>query len=114
MSALGLLFSMVVERLFHLHELNPGARLEIALDQLASSLGFVCDGVWFRLEDGRLVAEALAQTDDCDPGEIESLLRHAENVWRRLRSFDSRFAISGSGQPECRVIRDYGMGTVVL
>ena len=106
---------MVLERLLRLHDLIPGSRLDLAIEQLQGGLGFVFDDVWFRKDATMLHVEALSSVKEVTQEVADQLIRHAQGSFERLRAASMSFDKLATGlKTSFAVIDDYGMGTTVV
>jgi hypothetical protein len=106
---------MVLERLLRLHDLIPGSRLDLAIEQLQGGVGFVFDDVWFRKDATTLNVEALASVSEVTQEIADQLIRHGRESLERVRAASPNFdKLAGGLTTSFAVIDDYGMGTIVV
>ena len=77
---------MVIERLLHLHEVVPGPRFDLAIEQLQNGRGFVFNDVWFRKDGTTLNVEAVAFNGDVTQEGATALINHAQATFARARA----------------------------
>lgn len=106
---------MAIDRLLHLHELVPGPRFDLAIEQLREGLGFVFNDVWFRREATTLNVEALAPGADVTEEAAAALIDHAQATFAGARAASPVFDRTVAGMTTSfAVVDDHGMGTTVV
>jgi hypothetical protein len=103
----------MLEKLPHVQEPAAGLRLDLAVEQLATGLGFVFEDVWSRKDGEKLQIEAVAPGSSRIVSETEAseLMRITESALERVKAVDAKFAaLITRLQPQYCVIDDNGMG----